>query len=366
MGATQTPAPKPTPTPTPAQKPTLPQKPTPTPSHVLPTSIQWSVAISASPAAPPVIDDDHVFIVLQSGIVSARKIGDGSPAWEVPLQTDRPLAVEGGRVYVATSDQVVALNGADGSKVWSVQSAPVTAPLVAQGGWVIAATETALTAFRSSDGSQVWSREVVAAQVMPTLEGDNLYLPLHDGRLLALDLRTGADRWVKTFVGPLSQVLALPDKVLFGTADKYFFCLHASDGELDWQPVRLGSIVRGRPVADDAHVYVASMDNTLRAYRRSNGALLWHPSVPFRPTTGPVLVDSTVVVAGNAAELRAFEETTGKPAGQITLGEALVLPPAFGKNGSATVMSAFTGALTGQSKLVLAGPPAAAPVTPRE
>ena len=335
-------------------------------THVLPTSVRWTVAISASPAAPPVIDGDHIFIVLQSGVVSARKISDGTPVWEASLRSDRPVAVEGGRVYIATSEQIVALNAADGTKVWTAESAAVTAPVLAQGGWVIAETENALTAYRSADGSQVWRRDLLGTDVTPTIEADNLYVPLHNGRLVALDLRTGAERWGKNFVGPLSEVLALPDRIFFGTDDKWFFCLRAFDGEREWQRVRLGSIVRGRPIADENHVYVVSIDNTLRAFRRVNGALLWHPAVPFRPTTGPVLIDSAVVVAGNAPELRAFDATSGRPAGEIKLEDSLVMPPAFGTSAAGMLMTAFTGALNGQLKLVLAGPPAAAPEAPRE
>jgi outer membrane protein assembly factor BamB len=335
-------------------------------THALPTSVRWSVEVSASPAAPPVIEGDEIFIVLQSGVVAARKVSDGTPAWEVPLKSDRPIAVDGGRVYVATSEQIVALKVGDGSKVWSVRTPAVIAPLVAQGGWVIAATDQAVTAFRSADGSQVWTRELAGANVMPTMEGDNLYVPLQDGRLFALDLLTGKDRWLRSYDGPLSEVLAFSDRILFGTGDKFFFCLRASDGEREWQRVRLGSLVRGRPTGDENHIYVASMDNTLRAYRRSNGALLWHPSVPFRPTTGPVVINSAVVVAGNASELRSFDALNGRPAEKITLEESLVMPPAFGKSDAATLMAAFTGTLNGQWKLVLAGPPAPAAAAPRE
>jgi outer membrane protein assembly factor BamB len=338
----------------------------PPPTHSLPTTIRWSVEISASPAAPPVIDGDLIFIVLQPGVISARRGSDGKPAWEVSLQSERPVAVEGGRVYVATADQIVALNATDGVKVWSAQTPKVTVPLVAQGGWVIAATENGVTAFRSADGSLVWTRDLVGARVMPTIEGDSLYVPLESGRLLALDLQTGADRWGKNYVGPLSEVLALPGEIFFGTDDKWFFCVRAADGERVWERVRLGSVLRGRAIADENHIYVASMDNTLRAYRRTNGALLWHPSVPFRPTTGPVLIDSAVVVAGNAAELRAFDAGTGRPAGEIKLEESLVMPPAFGKSGDSTLMAAITGTLNGQWKLVLAGPPVSPPEAPRE
>jgi outer membrane protein assembly factor BamB len=324
------------------------------------------VAISASPAAPPVIEGELIFIVLQSGVVSARKISDGTSAWEAALHSDQPVAVEGGRVYVATSDQIVALNAGDGVKVWTAETHAITAPLVAQDGWVIAETENTLTALRSTDGTQVWRRELLGTDVMPTIEGGNLYVPLHNGRLVALDLATGAERWGKNFVGPLSEVLALPDRIFFGTDDKWFFCLRASDGEREWQRVRLGSVVRGRPIADENHIYVVSIDNTVRAFRRVNGALLWHPSVPFRPTRGPVLIDSAVVVAGNAPELRAFDPMTGRAAGEIKLEDSLVMPPAFGKSADGMLMSAFTGTLNGQLKLVLAGPPVAAVAPPRE
>jgi hypothetical protein len=94
--------------------------------------------------------------------------------------------------------------------------------------------------------------------------------------------------------------------------------------------------------------------------------LLWHPSVPFRPTTGPVLIDSVVVVSGNAAELSAFAAADGRPAGQITLEEPLVMPAAFGRSGDATLMSVFTGSLTGQWKLALSGPAVHPPAKPPE
>jgi hypothetical protein len=42
------------------------------------------------------------------------------------------------------------------------------------------------------------------------------------------------------------------------------------------------------------------------------------------------------------------------------------MPPAFGRSGGAVVMSVFTGNLKDQWKLVLTGPPAPAPATPRE
>ena len=200
---------------------------------------------------------------------------------------------------------------------------------------------------------------------MATIEADNLYVPLEDGRLVALDVQTGAEKWIRHLTGPLSEVLALPERVYVRSADKHLYCYRTSDGERDWRFL-FGAVVRGRPAADDKRIYVTSMDNTVRAYRRSNGELLWHPAVPFRPTRGPELIDSVVIVSGSEAELRAFDASTGKAVGRVTLEEPLAMPPAFGRSGDAVVMSAFIGSLKSQWKLVLTGPPAAAPATPRE
>ena len=324
--------------------------------QTLPSAVRWTVPISAGPAAPPVIAGDHIFVVLQSGIVAAHRMADGAEAWHVELRTDQPVAVEGPRVFVAAGEMIHALDAAGGSVLWRAASGAVTAPLVAQNGWLIVASASGLTAFRGEDGTKVWSRDTGAQRLRPTIEGDNLYVPLNDGRLLALDLRTGADRWTKHLAGHLfSEVLAFADRVYAGSTDKFFYCFDADDGAWEWH-TRLGAVLRGRPAAEGANIFVTSVDNTLRAYDRNSGALRWHPSVPFRPGA-PVVIGSIVVVAGNSAQLLAFDARTGRTAGQIKLDEDLVMPPAFGSSGTA-VMAAFTGSLNAQWKLVLTGPPA--------
>lgn len=332
-------------------------------AQMLPTAERWSVAVSARPSAPPVIGSGKVFVVMQSGIVAAHRLSDGSEAWRVELRADQPAAVEGNRVFIASGEAIHALNADDASVVWRAPSGTLTAPLLAQDGWIIAASATGLAAFRSSDGTRVWNRESGAEHNRPTIEGDNLYVPLDDGRLLALDLRTGADRWVRRLaVMPaaqgekalpvLSEVLAFPDRIFVGVSNGQFHALKASDGAMVWRwPI--GAMVRGRPVGDESRVFITSMDNVVRAFDRRSGALLWHPSVPFRPTTGPIILGSTIVVPGAAAEVRGFEATTGRPAGQIKLEAALAISPSFGEAGGDAVMAAVTGSLTGQWKLLL-------------
>ena len=327
----------------------------------LPSAVRWSVAVSARPAASPVIDGPYIFIVLQSGIVAAHRVQDGTEAWRVELRSERPVAVDASRVFVASGEAIHALNAETSEVLWRTPIGTITSPLVAHEGWVIAVTETAVTALRAADGSKVWTRTTGPQRERATIEGDSLYLPLDDGRLLALDLPTGADRWSKHFTGPLSEVLAFPDRVYFGSGDKYFYCLEAANGEWTfsggWR-FPTGTTLRGKPAANDSRVFTASLDNTLRAYDRRSGAQYWQQSLPFRPSTaGPIVVGSAVVAPGPVVQLRAYSVATGLPAGHIALSAKSLVSPAFGALGAQMIMATVIGGLNEELMLVLTEPP---------
>jgi hypothetical protein len=104
-------------------------------------------------------------------------------------------------------------------------------------------------------------------------------------------------------------------------------------------------------------VFIASLDNALRAFDRRDGALRWYKGVPFRPSSGPIVVGSAVLVPGTEPELKAFKVANGDAAGQIALAAAPLKPPAFAAVGSDTILTAVIGGLGGELKLVLTEPP---------
>ena len=121
-----------------------------------------------------------------------------------------------------------------------------------------------------------------------------------------------------------------------------------------------------RTFASDSQVFRGSGSTTLFPPMGSFRAPSTLSTVTDPASEAPSNAPSAAVVAANPPELRAFDAWTGRPAGEIKLEESLVMPPAFGKSGDSTLMSAFTGTLNGQWKLVLAGPPVSAPAAPRE
>lgn len=329
----------------------------------LPTSVRWSVAVPAPPAAAPAVGSAHVFIPLASGVVSARRIADGSEAWHADLCTERPVAVEGDRVFVAAGEAIHALSASDGAVLWRAPAGALTAPLLVHEGWLIAASKGRLAAYRAADGAEVWHQDSGEQRERATIEGDNLYVPFADGRVLALELANGHKRWEQQLEGAATEILAFADRIYVGSADRNFYCFSAGTGETSWW-IRVGAALRGRPAGDATQVYAAAIDNVVRAFDRRSGAMRWHPSVPFRPIAGPAVIGSRIVVPGTSPELRAFDASTGNPAGAITLAEPLAAPPAFGVVAGVPVMAAFTGGLANQWKLVFSEGPMEIPTAP--
>lgn len=321
----------------------------------LPSEVKWSVPLPARVVAPPIMDGARIFVVLESGHIAAHRLTDGSEAWRAELRSDQVVAVEGDRIFVTSGEALYALNAETGAVLWHAATGTLTAPVLAHEGWIIAAAANTLSAFRAADGGKVWSRESLAQHVRPTIEGDTLYVPLDAGGLLALDLRTGQERWARHFAGAPTDVLAFADRIYFGSADKYFYCLVAADGATSWRK-QIGTTLRGRPVANRSRIFVAGTDNVVLAFDRGSGAERWHAAVAYRPA-GLILVGPAVLVPGTSAELRAFDAVTGKPAGQMTLPASLAIVPAFGEFKKETLMAAYIGSLTGEWKLLLTQPP---------
>ncbi len=323
--------------------------------RTLPTAVRWSIALPGQPDAPPAIGADRIYVALQPGIVAAHRLSDGRELWRRDLPTATPMAVDHGRLFVASGTAIHALN-ADGSAAWQTVVGSLSAPLLARDGWVIAAADGKLSALRATDGSTVWTQAIARVSEQPSIEGGNLYVPLEDGRVLSLDLATGSRRWERRLYGSPTAVLPFADRVYVGSADKSFYCLDAEDGRVDWRQ-QIGAVVRGRPAADASRVYVVALDNLLRAFDRGNGALRWSPrGLPFRPTTGPVVIGQMVVVAGTTDKILGFEAATGQPAGQLVLPQSLATLPAYGDTSGVARIAAVTGSLDQQWMLTLAEP----------
>ena len=72
-------------------------------------------------------------------------------------------------------------------------------------------------------------------------------------------------------------------------------------------------------VADERLVYVASLDNLLRALRPGSGNQIWKQNLSTRTTAPPSSFGRIVIVSGNNPTLSTFDATSGAPIASFVL-----------------------------------------------
>ena len=320
---------------------------TPPATTLFPLATHWTVSLDGPPVAnaPPVSDADRIYVALRTGAIVARAFKDGAEIWKRPLATERPIAVDSGLVFVVSGDTVQALRGTDGSVAWSHRFGVPSAPLLAKSGWLIVVSDTTVSALRAQDGSVVWSRAIGIVYRRPAIEGNRLYVPADDGRIVAVDLEHGTPVWEHEVPGVPGEPIATSDRVYFGASDRQFYCLKASTGGVDWT-WRVGANLLGAPTVDDQRVFFVALDNVVRALDRESGVQKWQHAIRRRAASGPAVVQNVVLLASSSSgEIYAWL-ADGHPAGTVPLDSTPVVPPDLAGGGEAGArLSVITGSL---------------------
>ena len=296
---------------------------------LFPVTVVWTLALNNAVTAPPAYEGARGYFSIEGDRLAAYDLTRGTQRWVVSAHTNMEPAAGDGLLFIVEPGRLVALHAVDGSIAWQLPFAEkVAVPLVWDNGWLMAATSTGtILAFRASDGELIWRHDLGApAHAPPTLAADRVYVPTSDARVVALRVENGAPVWDHRLGDAPNEILALDDRLYLGSQDDFFYCLNASDGREEWR-WRTGADARGRPVVDDRTVYFVSLDNVLRALNRNSGVQRWKSPLPLRPIAGPVRAGDTLVVAGLAPTLRAYNTKDGRAAGDLPTNGEIAAPP---------------------------------------
>ena len=301
------------------------------PSSLFPPEVRWTISLYSTLAAPPRYDGTRAYIPLTNQQFVAYDLTTGTRIWIAPVACVTRPAAGDGRVFVDSGGRLAALDQATGAQMWSVTlDEPLAAPLTWDNGWLVAATFSGrILAYRATDGGLIWEQHLGAPASAPAaLAADRVYVPLADHRVVALNVASGEEVWTRRFGAVPQEILALDDRLYFGTMNKRFYSLIARSGVTDWD-WPLGGDVVGVPVLDNRLLYVTSRDNVLRAMDRRSGVLKWQTSIPLRPTSGPQLTGTSVLLAGVSPTIRTYAASDGDPENQFSpAGDRdLVAPP---------------------------------------
>jgi outer membrane protein assembly factor BamB len=167
--------------------------------------------------------DDLLYVTTGFGELLAIDPTNGGEVWreEANAPIRAPPTSADGRVYVLTVDnQLEAYAAADGQPLWNhtgiLEPASLlgaAAPAVTQGAVIAPYSSGEVFALRPESGRPLWSDSLTAIgragalasladiRGMPVIDGDRVFVVSHSGRMVALDLRSGARAWEQEFGG---------------------------------------------------------------------------------------------------------------------------------------------------------------------
>ena len=204
-------------------------------------------------------------------------------------------------------------------------AAPVAAPTAQQGfrgdaahtGVYPATTRPGLSGFewRTLTGGEVISS--------PTVSGNIVYVGSGDGRLYALDVRTGARRWMYEAGGAIATTPAVSrGRVFFGTRGGTYVAAEAGSGQRIWSfrtgaPLKLpwghesGDYYVSSPVVVGGTVIFGGADGVVYALDVVTGEVRWRARTGGRIRSSPAVSAGHVVVGSYDGIVYCFSLRTG-------------------------------------------------------
>ena len=270
------------------------------------------------------------------GDVVAFDAATGVEQWRerigIPLRGAPTISA--GRLFVLTYDnQVFALDARDGGVLWTYVGIAETAGLIAtaspavDGGVVIAPLSSGeLVSLRAADGRVLWSdtlarsgRVTALAELSningrPAIQDGVVYAVSHAGRMVAVDVNTGARVWTQNIAGVESPWIA-GQFIYLITTDAEVLALSRRDGLIRWvtqlprfrKPAdRTGRITWSGPLLASDRLILVSSTGSAVAISPYTGELLGELKLPDGAMVAPVLANETLYVLTDDGDLVAY------------------------------------------------------------
>lgn len=306
---------------------------------------QWTTRLPAAPTGRPRADASGVYCTVggADGLGlhgrDQRCLGfapDGTEEWrsETVDQFLHLLALDDDRAYLATSDDVLDVNGqtlfavgrAEGRTRWSVETGDARDGRRVDGSLLVAPAGNSLGRHDARTGERRWQKRVtpLGSDATPfTLADGALFVGTNptegDERFAAIEFADASERWSYAKGGGKSFVptgAAVAGETVVGTEyGGRVFALDVGDGSERWTFDADGE-TRQPPVVVDESVYVRGYrndgDDVIHALDVETGSERWRATVPgFATSVRPV--GETVVVASSetGGSIRALDAADG-------------------------------------------------------
>lgn len=290
----------------------------PTISNPQPVRTVWHASVGSAGifVFSPALAGGSVYAAARDGTVTRLEAASGKPVWKASAgaQLSGGVGTDGKLVAVGSDKgELIVLDAAKGNLLWRarVSSEMLAAPKVA-GSFVLARTaDSRIFAFDAADGKRRWVYQRAAAALIVrspagiTVSDARVYAGFAGGKLVAIDLETGALRWEATVSQPkgstelerVSDVSGDPAlegrEVCAASYQGRAACFETQSGNQVW--AREMSTLNGMSV-DARYTYVTDVRGAVNSLDRTNGRSVWKQDrLTWRELTLPLPLGSEIV-----------------------------------------------------------------------
>lgn len=309
-------------------------------------------------AARPIVYGGRIFTYDPNGQVTALSLGGGR-AWSVSLRPEGEddnaagggIAADQGRVFAATAyGEAVALDASSGQALWTkkLRSPARSAPSAAGGKVYFVSQTNEIYALNQADGEEVWSFSGipetggVMSAASPAVVGDTVVFPSISGEVVAMSATKGEPRWVdvvsrsyrtKAFSG-LADVAASPvvaDGVVYATGiSGRTLAMKLATGARIWEQ-NVGSV--HTPIVSGNAVFMVDLDDRAVALDRRSGKPIWVTQLPKgdkddrKIWAGPVLAGGALWFVSNEGRMISVNASNGSVVANNNIGRPTFVAP---------------------------------------
>ncbi len=265
------------------------------------------------------------------------------PRYDLPLVGGDDVSGEwmmegynGARARAVKSDLVLPLQ--QRSEIALKETVTDGSPVAVARGIALIEAERTLRAVDLRTGRERWSFPVSGTYLSPATDGETVFLKAESanrGQVFALDLETGAQRWVFTpkrvssadhgFIGGHVTSPAVSGYAVLVASGKELYALNKRTGEPLWE-VSMTEWVTAAPAVAKDRIYLAD-SKFIYAVDERTGKLAWKKPAAFSLYFAPIVADDTVFIR-DGKKIVALASADGKKRWENPVGGESLIPGA--------------------------------------
>ena len=261
--------------------------------------LAWQFDTAGLTYSSPAVTDNRVYVASKDQLIALdldaqelwRHTFPGSsetPAIDIEGLISSPAIAANGTVYIGSLDHNLYAVDPIGNQVWAFNTGGevFSSPAIGPTGLVYVGSRSRDIYALNPNGSLQWSASTSGEVFSSPALGANgtVYVGDTDGRLYAFNGVTGAAQWPAFVAGEAilsSPAVGTDGSVYFGANDDQVYAVNGATGQAKWAvPYQAGDILISSPaIGSNGTIYIGSFDGNVHAIDSATGAAKW--STPF-------------------------------------------------------------------------------------